>query len=260
MYVCGLNLTANVGHQNALFAGMSIAYKYSDLIVSIDADLQDDVNAIISMVKKAEEGYDVVYGVRKSRKTDTFFKRYTAQLFYKLMTLMGAKTVYNHADFRLMSKKVVQNLMLYQERNLFLRGLIPLLDMKSTSVYYNRNTRFAGKSKYPFFKMLNFAIDGITSFSVKPLRLIFLLGIFFILISIIVFIYTLYSFFYLDVEPGWASLILSIWFCSGCILTSIGIIGEYIGKTYIESKQRPRYNIENILINVRKEDDNTNTL
>lgn len=246
--ICGLNLTTNVGHQNALFAGMSVAHKYSDIIVTIDADLQDDVNTIITMVQKSKEGYEIIYGVRKKREKDTFFKRSTAQLFYKLMKLMGAKTIYNHADFRLMSKKVVKNLMSYQERNLFLRGIIPLLDMNATCVYYDREERFAGESKYPFFKMLNFAIDGITSFSVRPLRLIFLLGISFIFISILVLIYTLYSYFCLEVEPGWSSLVLSIWFCSGCILSSIGVIGEYIGKSYIESKHRPRYNIEELLI------------
>lgn len=250
--VCGLNLTTNVGHQNALFAGLSIAHKYSDIIVSIDADLQDDVNAIIRMVEKSYEGYEIVYGVRKSRKKDTLFKKYTALAFYKLMKFMGAKSVYNHADFRLMSKRAVENLMSYEERNLFLRGLVPLLDSRATSVYYDREERFAGESKYPFMKMLNFAIDGITSFSVKPLRFIFMLGISFIIISFIMLIYTLYSYFYLSVAPGWTSLILSVWFCSGCILASIGIIGEYIGKSYIESKHRPRYNIDKVLINNEK--------
>lgn len=247
-YVKGVNLACNVGHQNALWAGMSVAVEKSDMIVSIDADLQDDVNAISKMVKKYHEGCDVVYGVRNERKTDSFFKRNTALAFYKLMHIMGAKTVYNHADFRLLSKRALKFLLQFKERNLFLRGLVPLLGYKTDNVYYNRAERFAGESKYPLSKMLNFAIDGITSFSVKPIRLIMILGVFFIFIAFCVLAWILYSYFTGISVKGWSSLMLSIWFCSGCVLMGLGIVGEYIGKIYIESKQRPRYNIEAILM------------
>ena len=247
-YVKGVNLACNVGHQNALWAGMSVAVEKSDMIVSIDADLQDDVNAIPKMVKKYHEGCDVVYGVRNERKTDSFFKRNTALAFYKLMHIMGAKTVYNHADFRLLSKRALNFLLQFKERNLFIRGLVPLLGYKTDNVYYNRAERFAGESKYPLSKMLNFAIDGITSFSVKPIRLIMTLGSFFIFIAFCVLAWILYSYFTGLTVKGWSSLMLSIWFCSGCVLMALGIVGEYIGKIYIESKQRPRYNIETILM------------
>ena len=247
-HVKGVNLACNVGHQNALWAGMSVAVEKSDMIVSIDADLQDDVNAISKMVKKYHEGCDVVYGVRNERKTDFFFKRNTALAFYKLMHIMGAKTVYNHADFRLLSKRALKFLLQFKERNLFIRGLVPLLGYKTDNVYYNRAERFAGESKYPLSKMLNFAIDGITSFSVKPIRLIMILGVFFIFIAFCVLAWILYSYFTGITVKGWSSLMLSIWFCSGCVLMGLGIVGEYIGKIYIESKQRPRYNIEAILM------------
>lgn len=247
-YVKGVNLARNVGHQNALWAGLSVAVEKSDMIVSIDADLQDDVNAIPQMVKKYHKGCDVVYGVRNERKTDSFFKRNTAQAFYKFMHIMGAKTVYNHADFRLLSKRALNYLLQFKERNLFLRGLVPLLGYKTDKVYYNRAERFAGESKYPLSKMLNFAIDGITSFSVKPIRMIMTLGFFFIFIAFCVLAWILYSYFTGITVKGWSSLMLSIWFCSGCVLMALGIVGEYIGKIYIESKQRPRYNIESILM------------
>ena len=247
-HVKGVNLACNVGHQNALWAGMSVAVEKSDMIVSIDADLQDDVNAISKMVKKYHEGCDVVYGVRNERKTDSFFKRNTALAFYKLMHIMGAKTVYNHADFRLLSKRALKFLLQFKERNLFIRGLVPLLGYKTDNVYYNRAERFAGESKYPLSKMLNFAIDGITSFSVKPIRMIMTLGFFFIFIAFCVLAWILYSYFTGITVKGWSSLMLSIWFCSGCVLMALGIVGEYIGKIYIESKQRPRYNIESILM------------
>lgn len=238
-YVKGVNLACNVGHQNALWAGLSVAVEKSDMIVSIDADLQDDVNAIPQMVKKYHKGCDVVYGVRNERKTDSFFKRNTAQAFYKFMHIMGAKTVYNHADFRLLSKRALNYLLQFKERNLFLRGLVPLLGYKTDKVYYNRAERFAGESKYPLSKMLNFAIDGITSFSVKPIRMIMTLGFFFIFIAFCVLAWILYSYFTGITVKGWSSLMLSIWFCSGCVLMALGIVGEYIGKIYIESKQRP---------------------
>lgn len=247
-YVCGVNLACNVGHQNALWAGLTVAVEHADIVVSIDADLQDDVCAIVEMVERYHEGCDVVYGVRRERKTDTWFKRTTALGFYKLMNVMGTKTVYNHADYRLMSKRALEHLLQFKERNLFIRGLVPLVGYKTAEVYYDRAERFAGESKYPLSKMLNFAIDGITSFSVKPIRLIMTMGAVFIFVALCVLAWTLYSFFLGHVVPGWSSLMLSIWFCSGCVLISLGVIGEYIGKIYVESKERPRYNIENILM------------
>lgn len=247
-YVKGVNLAGNVGHQNALWAGMTVALEHADMIVSIDADLQDDVDSIKEMVKKYHEGYDIVYGVRNERKTDTWFKKNTALAFYKLMELMGTKTVYNHADFRLMSKRALKFLLQFKERNLFIRGLVPLVGYKTAKVYYDRAERFAGESKYPLSKMLNFAIDGITSFSVKPIRLILGLGVLFLLVALGVLCWTMYSYITGDVVAGWSSLMLSIWFCSGCVLTCMGVVGEYIGKIYVESKERPRYNIETILM------------
>ncbi len=247
-YVKGVNLAGNVGHQKALWAGLSVAKDCADIIVSIDADLQDDVNAIKAMVQKYHDGCDIVYGVRNERKTDTWFKRTTALGFYKVMNLMGTKTIYNHADYRLMSKRAVEYLLQFKERNLFIRGLVPLVGYKTDCVYYNRAERFAGESKYPLSKMLNFAVDGITSFSVKPIRMIFSLGIFFMLIALCVLVWIFYSYLKGQVVPGWSSLMLSVWFCSGCVLTGLGVVGEYIGKIYIESKERPFYNIEDILI------------
>ena len=242
-----VNLAGNVGHQHALWAGMTVAAEWADIVVSIDADLQDDVNAIKEMVRKYHEGYDIVYGVRNERKTDTWFKRTTALAFYKLMQVMGTKTVYNHADFRLMSKRATQQLLKYSERNLFIRGLVPLVGYQSAKVFYNRAERFAGESKYPLSKMLNFAVDGITSFSVKPIRLIMALGGVFLFVALCVFIYTICSYLSGHVVAGWSSLMLSVWFCSGCILIALGVIGEYIGKIYVETKDRPQYNIEQIL-------------
>lgn len=246
-YVKGVNLAGNVGHQNALWAGMTVAKDYADIIVSIDADLQDDVNAIKEMIKKNADGCDIVYGVRNERKTDTWFKRTSALGFYKIMNAMGTKTVYNHADYRLMSKRALEYLLQFKERNLFIRGLVPLVGYKTDCVYYNRAERFAGESKYPLSKMLNFAVDGITSFSVKPIRIIFSLGILFMFIALCVLFWIFYSYYTGHVVPGWSSLMLSVWFCSGCVLTGLGIVGEYIGKIYIESKGRPRFNIESIL-------------
>lgn len=243
--VHGIKLAHNVGHQQALWAGLewAVAHQY-DATVSIDADLQDDVEAIIEMVKLYNQGTDIVYGVRKERKTDTFFKKHTAQLFYKLMSTMGGEIVYNHADFRLMSLRTLRALVSHPERNLFLRGMVCSLGFPSASVYYDRKERFAGESKYPFSKMLNFALDGITSFSVKPLRLITTFGLLFILVSIATIFYALSAFISGHVIPGWTSLLISMWFIGGAILTSIGIIGEYIGKIYKEVKQRPRFFIE----------------
>ena len=246
-HVRGLKLAGNVGHQNALMAGLETAREDADVTVSIDADLQDDIKAIPEMVKKYNEGCDIVYGVRRKRTTDTFFKRTTAQLFYKFMTSMGVKSVYNHADFRLMSQRAVNALCQYEERNLFLRGLVPLLGYKTDSVYYDRLERQAGESKYPLSKMLSFAIDGVTSFSVKPLRLIFDLGVIFLLISLAILIYVIVSLCKGHGAQGWASLMLSIWFVGGCLLICLSIIAAYIGRIYTEGKHRPRYNIEKYL-------------
>lgn len=243
-HVRGLKLAGNVGHQNALMAGLETARLDADITVSIDADLQDDINAILEMVKKFDEGNDIVYGVRRKRKTDTFFKRTTAQTFYKFMSGMGVKSVYNHADFRLMSRRAVDALCQFEERNLFLRGLVPLLGYKTDTVYYDRSARLAGESKYPLSKMLSFAVDGITSFSVKPLNLIFYLGTAFLLFSLAILIYVIVALCQGRGVQGWASLMLSIWFVGGCLLICLSIIAAYIGRIYTEGKHRPRYIIE----------------
>lgn len=245
--VRGVNLAGNVGHQHALLAGMTVAKDLCDVLVSIDADLQDDIEAIPAMLARFADGCDIVYGVRKERKTDTFFKRNTALAFYKLMRALGVKSVYNHADYRLMSKRAVEQLCRYKERNLFLRGIVPLVGYRTDTVYYDRSARLAGESKYPFSKMLNFAVDGITSFSVKPLRLIVALGIAMVIMSLAIFVYVLTAYAQDNVVPGWSSLMISIWFVGGCTLISLGVVGEYIGKIYIEVKERPQYNIEELL-------------
>ena len=243
--VMGLKLAHNVGHQQALWAGLEWAAQSDfEAIVSIDADLQDDVQAIVEMTDKFNQGYEIIYGVRKERKTDTFFKKHTAQMFYKFMSSMGGDVVYNHADFRLMSKRTLQALVMHPERNLFLRGMVRSLGFKQEYVYYDRKERFAGESKYPLSKMLSFAVDGITSFSIKPLRLITTCGVVFMLVAIGIIAYALYSFIVGHVVPGWTSLLVSLWFIGGAVLTAIGIIGEYIGKIYKEVKRRPRYFIE----------------
>ncbi len=248
-YVYGLNLAANVGHQNALLAGLNTVKDICDIAISIDADLQDDINVIEQMVDKYYEGAEIVYGVRNDRKNDSFFKRFTAQSFYKFMSLMGVDTVYNHADFRLMSKPALKELSNYSERNLFLRGIVPQIGYKTDFVYYARKPRTAGKSKYSLKKMLSFALDGITSFSIKPIKLVAALGAVIILCTVIAFIYTLISYFAGHTVAGWSSLMISIWFLGGVQLFSIGIVGQYVGKTYIETKQRPRYNIKEFLNN-----------
>lgn len=245
--VKGLKLAGNVGHQFALTAGLITAKDCSDVTVSIDADLQDDVAVIEEMIDKFHAGNDIVYGVRKDRSSDTFFKRFTAQSFYKLMAMMGVKTVYNHADFRLMSRRAVEQFSKYRETNLFLRGMMPLIGYQTDCVYYERKERVAGESKYPLKKMLALAFNGISSFSVKPISLITTLGIVIIVLSILAAVYALCSYFTGHVTAGWTSLILSIWFLGGVQLVSIGLIGQYIGKIYIEVKQRPRYNIETFL-------------
>lgn len=245
--VRGVNLAGNVGHQYALTAGLVTAKDMSDVTISIDADLQDDVNVIEEMIDKFHEGNDIVYGVRKERKTDTFFKRTTAQAFYKLMAVMGVKTVYNHADFRLMSQRAVEEFSKYKEKNLFLRGIMPLIGYKTDCVYYDRLERVAGESKYPLKKMLALAFNGISSFSIKPISMILGLGIFIIICSILAAVYALISYFAGQTVPGWTSTILSIWFLGGLQLLAIGLVGQYIGKIYIEVKDRPRYNIEKVL-------------
>ena len=246
-HVYAVNLAGNVGHQNALMAGLETAADLCDVTVTIDADLQDDISVIEEMIDKYNAGCDVVYGVRNNRKTDGFFKRTTANAFYKLMKWLGAKTVDNHADFRLLSTRAVKALLQYEERNLFLRGIVTRLGYKTDCVYYARKKRMAGKTKYPFRKMLSFAVEGITSFSVKPLKMIMALGLFIIFCSLLAIIYVLVSFFVGHANDGWPSLMISIWFLGGVQLFSIGLVGEYIGKIYLETKKRPRYNIEEIL-------------
>lgn len=239
----GLNLAGNVGHQNALLAGMHHVSDKCDMAISIDADLQDDINVIERMIDKYYQGCNIVYGVRDDRSSDTVFKRITAQTFYKLMHFLGVKSIYNHADFRLMDKRALQFLKEYPERNLFLRGMVTLLGLNSDRVYYSRKEREAGESKYPLKKMLSFAFDGITSFSIKPITMILILGIIIMFFSIVAIIYTLVSYINGHSVAGWASIMISIWFLSGVQLFGIGLIGEYIGKVYLETKRRPRYHI-----------------
>ncbi len=243
----GICLSRNRGHQNALLAGLMTVKDECDAVISMDADLQDDINAIDAMVEKYNEGYDVVYGVRSSRKKDTFFKRTTAQGFYKLMKAMGVETVYNHADYRLMSKRALDGLAEFKEVNLFLRGMVPLVGFRHATVTYERGERFAGESKYPLKKMLAFAFEGITSLSIKPIRLICTLGILIFCVSIGMLIYSLIRHFMGHTIAGWASLAVSIWALGGIQLLAIGVIGEYIGKIYLESKQRPRFLISDYL-------------
>ena len=237
----GISLSRNRGHQNALLAGLLTAKDYADVVISMDADLQDDIDAIEKMIDKYHEGNDIVYGARSTRKKDSFFKRFTAETFYKLMKCLGVDCVYNHADYRLTSKKVLDEFSNFKEVNLFLRGIFPLVGFKSDIVYYERNERYAGNSKYPLKKMLNFAWDGITSFSVKPLRLICILGFIILFISIAIMIYSVIRKLTGNTVPGWTFLSISIWFIGGIQMISIGIIGEYIGKIYQETKSRPRY-------------------
>ena len=240
----GLKLSRNRGHQNALLAGLSYAKDNADIAISMDADLQDDINAIDKMLAKFSEGYEIIYGVRSERKKDSFFKRHSAQSFYKIMKFLGVEIVYNAADYRLMSKRALNELNNYQEVNLFLRGIVPLIGLKSTTVEYKRDKRFAGESKYPLKKMLSFAWDGITSFSVKPLRMVLILGWSVFIISVIFLIYTLVQFLLQNTVSGWAFLSCSIWIVGGLEMVCVGLIGEYVGKIYSETKQRPRYFIE----------------
>ena len=248
----GISLSRNRGHQNTLVAGLLTAKDYADVVISMDADLQDDINAVDGMLEKYYDGCDIVYGVRSARKTDTFFKRVTAEGFYKFMQMMGVDVVYNHADYRLTSKKVLNNFQDYKEVNLFLRGIFPLIGYKSDKVYYERAERFAGESKYPLKKMLNFAWDGITSFSVKPLRLICGLGFIILFISIIIMIYSLIRKISGNTIDGWTFLNISIWFIGGLQMISLGIIGEYVGKMYNETKARPRFIVAENLEEINK--------
>ena len=245
----GISLSRNRGHQNALVAGLLTAKEHADIIISMDADLQDDINAIDEMIEKNNNGCDIVYGVRNKREKDSWFKRTTAEGFYKFMKIMGVDVVFNHADYRLTSKRVLDNFADYHEVNLFLRGIFPLIGFKSDIVYYERNERFAGVSKYPLKKMLNFAWDGITSFSVKPIRMILDLGIFICMISFVVLIYALTVKILGNTVSGWTFIICSIWMIAGVQMLSLGIIGEYIGKIYSETKARPRFIIEKDLSN-----------
>ena len=246
-YIRGINLSHNVGHQHAILAGMMIAKEWSDAVVTIDADLQDDIECIPRMVKEMQAGFDIVYGIKSSRHADPLIKRMTAQAFYKIQTMMGINSIYNHADFRLLSRRALDMLENYQERNIYLRGLIPMLGLPSTTVDDVISERKAGKSKYTPGKMLNLAIDGITSFSVKPLYIIIYLGIIFLFISLLIGVHTLYAFISGKTVAGWTSLMLSIWIVGGFILISLGITCIYIGKIFNEVKHRPLYNVFEIL-------------
>ncbi len=240
----GLKLARNVGHQNALLAGLKTAHKQSDCVISIDADLQDDVHVIKEMVEKYNQGYDIVYGVRDKRQTDTFFKRTTALGFYRMMGKLGIKLIPNHADYRLMSKRSLGELLKYKERNLFLRGMIPLIGFSTTEVLYDRKDREAGESKYPIKKMISFALDGITSFSVAPIRCVTYIGFFTLLVSVLAGSYALLQKMLGNTQSGWTSIMISVWIIGGLQLIGIGIVGEYIGKIFKEVKQRPIYAID----------------
>ena len=243
----GVNLSRNRGHQNALLAGLMTVKDHADMAISMDADLQDDINAIDEMVEKYLNGTDIVYGARSSRAKDTFFKKATAESFYKLMNTMGVNTVFNHADYRLMSKRALEGLAEFREVNLFLRGIVPMIGYSTDVVYYERGERFAGESKYPLGKMLSFAIEGITSLSTKPIRMITFLGFFIFLVSIGILIYSLVRHFMGATIVGWTTLMVSVWAIGGLILLSLGVVGEYIGKIYLETKARPRFLIEEFL-------------
>lgn len=243
----GIKLSRNKGHQNALLCGLMTVKDHCDMTISLDADLQDDINAIDEMVEKYYEGCDVVYGVRSARDTDTFFKKFTAEGFYKVMKMMGADVVFNHADYRLMSRRALDGLQSFKEVNLFLRGVVPMIGYKSDSVYYERKERFAGESKYPLKKMLAFAWEGITSLSTKPIKMISVLGGIIFIVSIIMLIYSIVRHFMGATEIGWTSTIVSIWAIGGLQLLAIGIIGEYIGKVYLETKERPKFIVEKYL-------------
>ena len=245
----GVNLSRNRGHQNALLAGLMTAKDKADVTISMDADLQDDINAADEMLKEYYGGCDIVYGVRSKRKTDTFFKKFTAEAFYRVMNFLGAETVFNHADYRLMSKRALEGLAEFKEVNLFLRGIVPMIGYKTSSVYYERTERFAGESKYPLKKMISFALEGITSLSSKPIRYITIIGFLIFAVSILMLINFIVRWAIGATVPGWASVICSVWAIGGLIMLSLGIIGEYIGKIYLEAKARPKYIIKENLEN-----------
>lgn len=245
----GVNLSRNRGHQNALLAGIMTAKDKADVTISMDADLQDDINAADEMLKEYYGGCDIVYGVRSKRKTDTFFKKFTAEAFYRVMNFLGAETVFNHADYRLMSKRALEGLAEFREVNLFLRGIVPMIGYKTSSVYYERTERFAGESKYPLKKMISFALEGITSLSSKPIRYITIIGFLIFAVSILMLINFIVRWAIGATVPGWASVICSVWAIGGLIMLSLGIIGEYIGKIYLEAKARPKYIIKEDLEN-----------
>jgi glycosyltransferase involved in cell wall biosynthesis len=242
--VSGIKLSHNEGHQNALWAGLEVSVDHCDASVSIDADLQDDENAIVDMALQVQQGVDIVYGVRKERKTDTLFKRFSAQAFYRLMKSVDKEIIYNHADFRMMSARAMKALVAYPERNLFLRGIVRMLGFREGYVYYDRRKREAGESKYPLRKMLHFSIDGITSFSIAPINMITYIGLCITLVSLIMIGYALVEHLEHNTMPGWTSILVSLWFIGGVIITGIGVIGLYIGKIYTEVKHRPRYFID----------------
>ena len=244
---CGADLSRNRGHQNALLAGLMTAKERADMVISMDADLQDDVDAVDAMVDKYLDGVDIVYGVRSSRKKDTFFKRTTAEAFYRMMDLLGAETVFNHADYRLMSRRALEGLAQFTEVNLFLRGIVPMIGYRTDTVEYERGERFAGESKYPLKKMVAFALEGVTSLSVKPLRMITGLGFLVFLVSLGMIIYNIVRWAMGNTVTGWASLACSVWLIGGLILLALGVIGEYLGKLYMESKGRPRFLIREVL-------------
>lgn len=251
-WVEGVKLAHNRGHQNALLCGLMTAMPQCDAAISMDADLQDDIDALDQFVTKFQDGCDVVYGVRNKRDTDTWFKRTTAEGFYKVMKLLGVDVVFNHADYRLMSKRALEGLSEYKEVNLFLRGIVPLIGYRSDYVYYDRHERFAGESKYPLKKMLSFALDGITSFSVKPLKLISNLGILISVLSIFGLLYALISYFAGVTVSGWTAIVCSIWLLGGLQMLCLGVVGGYIGKIYSEVKARPRFRVETYLENKQK--------
>lgn len=243
----GVKLSRNRGHQNALLGGLMTAKEYADMVISLDADLQDDIDVIDKFVEKYYEGCEIVYGVRSARDTDTFFKRFTAESFYKIINFMGGEVVFNHADYRLMSKRALNEMANYKEVNLFLRGIVPMIGFQTDVVTYERHERFAGESKYPLKKMLGLAVDGITSLSIKPIRFIVVLGMMIFLCSIGMLAYSLIQHYLGRTSIGWTSLIVSIWAIGGLQLLAIGVIGEYIGKIYLETKERPKYIIEKVL-------------
>lgn len=243
----GVNLSRNRGHQNALLAGLMTAKDRADMTISMDADLQDDINAVDEMVERYYAGCDIVYGVRSKREKDSFFKRFTAEGFYRLMNFLGARVVFNHADYRLMSRRALEGLEEFREVNLFLRGIVPMIGYQSATVYYERGERLAGESKYPLKKMLSFAMEGITSLSIKPIRFITSLGVTVFFVSLLMLLYFMIRYFTGNTVAGWASIAVSVWAIGGLQLLAIGVIGEYIGKIYLETKARPRFIVEEVL-------------